>query len=347
MKRKWFPRFAALMVMMVFLMGCGGTADSAGASAQADSEGVQDVSETSGAEATEGQGTVSTTEIEPEERELLYRVLFHHPDDTDPEDDEVVYKYEYDEVGRLLREWDYIHKSYAEYEYNASGGLMKCTRYFKDDLTGWSEYAYDALGYLVRENNYGPDGNITVCTEQENDSSGNVLREVRYHGDGSMIYGTEYAYDTSGNLLEEIHYDNDGSVFLRVEYVYDESGRLAEKTDYKDADPDGNYEQRYEYAYDAAGNRIREVFYLNGEFRRYINYVFGSDGNMSRKEIHDIFSLTGEDILALYYEYTYNESGDLLTVVIYDRDGNVFYDTVDEDCLSCLLYEYRAALPGS
>ena len=312
--KKWLTKSVAVMVMTSFLVGCANTVGITDDVVQADSGENQSAAVVPATEDVEENNTIAAvTEIKSEERELLGRVLFHHPDDADPEDDEVLYEYEYDESGNLLRESKYITKSCTEYEYDESGNLMISKEYFKDDLSYRSEYEYDTQEYLVRVNNYKLDGNIGYYTEYENDSSGNVLKEIQY--------------------------ESDGSISLRVEYAYDESGKLIEKTCYNEASSD-NYEQRFEYLYDASGKLLREKWYLNGSFRGYKEYIHDSEGNLLKKEIHNISSFDGEDILDHYFEYTYDESGALLAQVMYDRDGNVFYDTVNEQFVQCFRYEY-------
>ena len=314
MKRKWLTKSVAVIAMALLLAGCGNTVNDTDISVQSDGGVIQDTAEESATEGEEEQNTISVTEIESEVTELLHRVLFHHPEDTNPEDDEVLYEYEYDKAGRLLRESNYNTKSCTVYEYDASDRLVKSEEYFKDDLSYWLEYEYDALGFLAQKNSYGLDGSISCYIEYENDSSGNVLKEVQY--------------------------ENDGSISVRVEYAYDEPGKLIEKTCYNEASVHGNNENRFEYVYDASDNLLRETWYLNDELRGYTEYIYDLDGNLLKEEVHYIFSFNGEDILDHYFEYTYDESGALLTQVMYERDGNVFYDTVNEQFVNCFRYEY-------
>ena len=314
MKRKWLPKLVTVTVMMFLLVGCGDAVDGTKGSIQSESEGIQNDEGTPAAKDLEEHHIIFVSEKESGKRNLLYRVLFHHPDDMDPEDDEVIYEYEYDEAERLLRESDYAYGLCMEYEYNISGKLMKCTRFSKGDLNYWSEYEYDVSGYLVREKNFCSDGSIGSYTEYENDSAGNVLKKVSYGVDGSMINSVEYTYDMSGNLTEETRYEENAH---------------------------GNYETRIEYTYDASGNLLRETGFTNGRFFRYNEYVYDTDENLTRKEVHFISSFNGEDTLDNYLQYTYDESGTLLTTVMYDRDGNVFYDTVGEKFVECYRYEYR------
>ena len=316
MRKKLVTILVLMTVMMILIAGCGNTVETPDISGQSDSGEIQNGSESLEPEDMEEQNTIPVTGMGFEVRTFLYRVLFHHPDDMDSDDDEVLIEYEYDEAGKLFSESNNIIKIREEYEYNSSGQLVKSTEYFQDGIYGWCEYEYDTQGYLIRENHYGSKGNKGYYQIYENDSFGNAIKEEQYY--------------------------SDDSISSRVEYEYDTSGKLTEKIIYKEADPHGNYEQRYEYIYDTSGNLIREDIYLNDEFKRYQEYIYGSDGNLFRREVHNISSWNGEDIIEHYYEYTYTESGDLLTEVMYDRDGNVFYDTINDVFVKCLRYEYKS-----
>ena len=91
MMKKWLTKSVAVMVMTSFLVGCANTVGITDDVVQADSGENQSAAVVPATEDVEENNTIAVTEIKSEERELLGRVLFHHPDDTDPEDDELLY----------------------------------------------------------------------------------------------------------------------------------------------------------------------------------------------------------------------------------------------------------------
>lgn len=326
MKRKWLPGSAAVAVMMIVLIGCGDTRDVRDMEATdrwPSGVEIEDDTTTHLAEDTETQDVMSDSEPgqeTSEETKLLYRVYHYLPSDTDPEDDELVYEYAYDESGTLINKKEYKNNTVIfeyVYEYGQAGELVKSTRYFKGELDLWTEYGYDANGYLVQEKNYGAEGEIGSYIEYENDGFGNILKKVQYDPDGGFDSSTEYTYDASGNLMEMDHY-------FKITPHYD-------------------HEDRMEYAYDASGNLLKETYYINNRFANYNEYAYGPDGKLTRKEVHFISDLDGSDTLDDHYEYTYDEEGYLLTAVMYGRNGNVYFDEVNENTIEGYRYEYIPA----
>ena len=322
MKRKWLAGLATVSVMMIVLTGCGDTGhmrdmrDMENTHCGPFGAEVEDDTATRMTADAETREVMSVNESEQEESEagkLLYRVYHYLPSDADPENDELVYEYAYDESCRLINKKEYRNDTVTfeyVYEYGQAGELVKSTRYFKDEIDLWREYDYDGFGYSVRESTYGAEGNI-----------------------GSFI---EYVTDDFGNILSEYHYDQNERITSMASYRYDASGNLTKV--YHDT-----YDDKIEYAYDASGNLLKETSYTNGGFYHYNAYVYDSEGNLTRKENHFISSLDGSDTLNDYYEYTYDEDGYLLTAVMYDRDGNVFFDEVNEEVIKGYRYEYIPA----
>lgn len=326
MKRKWLARSAAVVAMMILFTGCGDTGHMRDTGYEttcgpfgAEAEDDTATHLTVDAETREVMSFNGSEQEESEEGKLLYRVYHYLPGDADPENDELVYEYAYDGFGRLINKKEYSNNTVTfedVYEYGQAGELVKCTRYFKDEIDLWREYDYDGLIYSVRESTYGAEGNI-----------------------GSFI---EYVTDDFGNILSEYHYDQNERITSMASYRYDAAGNLTDERSTEET-YHGIYANKIEYAYDASGNLLKETSYTNGRFYHYNAYVYDSKGNLTRKENHFISSLDGSDTLNDYYEYTYDEDGYLLTAVMYDRDGNVFFDEVNEEVIKGYRYEYIPA----
>lgn len=103
---------------------------------------------------------------------------------------------EYDEQGRLLREWTEKGTNGPlidlENTYDEQGRLVKVTR-----SSGADYYTYDEKGNLIEESN-GVDRVVYTY-----DESGNCLSATRYNLNGTVKWQRTYTYDEGGNCLTD------------------------------------------------------------------------------------------------------------------------------------------------
>lgn len=130
---------------------------------------------------------------------------------------------EYDEQGRLLREWTEkgTDGPLIDFEntYDEQGRLVKVTR-----SSGADCYTYDEKGNLIEESN-------------------GVNRVV-------------YAYDESGNCLSTTRYNLNDTVMWQRTYTYDEGGHcLTDTITY-----DGERTESTANTYDGDGNRLTQTY---------------------------------------------------------------------------------------
>ena len=129
------------------------------------------------------------------------------------------------------------------------------------DGTEWGVHSvkqyYDSSDNLVRQENYGADGQLTLDSdgvavyEYEYDSAGNMTRVATYGADGRLVADSdgvavyEFEYDSAGNETRGTTYGADGRLTLNsngwaiAELEYDSAGNVVEAR-----------------AYDANGRRV-------------------------------------------------------------------------------------------
>ena len=127
---------------------------------------------------------------------------------NDPEGQEtvqVLYRYEYDEDGKVLR---------------------RATEHYAQKFSLVESYTYDSYGNILsyrREHTYeGEDGiEEDSTTTYTYDSQGNLQTMVEGRGDDPTI--TEFTYDSYGNILTVLEYSQNGSISPKyINYFYKE-----------------------------------------------------------------------------------------------------------------------------
>lgn len=203
--------------------------------------------------------------------------------------------FSYNEQGQL-----FLHESQAEkmmyvYTYDEEGRLQAIdhysTRYVADgDWQGQVIYFYD--GDVVSERYY-PNGGSTP--EYYTVYSGGKILEYRYEG----------KYDQEWDF-----------------YEYDEQGNLK----YMFSAAEGERELVYEYQYDERGVLVQVLSYFGSEHPDgSIRYFYNEMGDCVRIEISSLDWDTDEWALDIYYEFTYDTSGNLLTEKGFYGGGETFY----------------------
>ena len=218
-------------------------------------------------------------------------------------------KFEYDALGRVVRETDGSGRSIA-YEYDSADDLAAIT--YADGSR--VAYSYDETGNLtlVRD----ATGTYSYSYDQQNRPI-SLLRP-----DGSL---TTYAYDARGSIVKVINLDNAGGTVSSYEYSYDGRGYIATES-VTSTSVDGTKEQLVRsfsyfasgevagfaeacgsaitttaYAYDNTGNRAKATIINAGGTVETIAYSYDADNRL----IAQTSSLTGSTA------YTYDAAGNI------------------------------------
>jgi RHS repeat-associated protein len=146
--------------------------------------------------------------------------------------------YEYDDAGRVTKEYLETTTYDTDYAYNARGQTLTVT-----DANGkTTTYEYDAGGRLIKETNakgdyteYGYDlsSNRTSIKYRDSDQvettytfyKNNLLKDTVYPGYGDVSNTTHNLCDKNGNLIEQIDAKGNTTTF-----TYDDNNRLTGKT---------------------------------------------------------------------------------------------------------------------
>lgn len=253
-------------------------------------------------------------------------------------------QYEYDEHGNQTK---YSRDGKTTfYTYDESGNRIEEAYYDEDGgLNSRSVYEYTSDGLLQKETSYDADGALNWQYENKYDGHGNLIEiaSLFYSYDGEPVSGVtryQYTYDANGRPATRTELDESGK---RHETAYDEAGReikitvtdksgklLAETENafdeaghqilYASYDTLYGYEQtsRHIWKYDENGILVQEDEYTSGTGIRHQQYVYaGHDANGNATQTICYYFI---DVEALT-EYTYNESGKLLTRVVTGTEG--------------------------
>lgn len=116
---------------------------------------------------------------------------------------------------------------------------------------------YDQAGNMVREAEYGPDGELDWICSYSYDSAGRLVEEVIYT-DGNVVEGkTVHTYGADSRLAEVAEFGEDNEVEFKTSYTY-EASTLVEETR---ADESGQKSGCCKHKYDAKGNRVETIEY--------------------------------------------------------------------------------------
>ena len=190
-----------------------------------------------------------------------------------------IYVYEFDDKGRLSREYKTAFKDtiVTNYKYNDADQLILKRQ---SDQYGFHSYAYtyDDQGRIL-EQEYRRDSNkgldkmnfeldetfiITTETFSYLDFSDSTYKKVYYNNAGRE-YKTEFFYHTwDGQLVKQEGKLRNGSGNSKVRFAYDEKGRISAKQ--SEVNLTKNNTSRWEYEYDEFGNVLALRYYRNGQW---------------------------------------------------------------------------------
>ncbi|EKD68306.1 MAG: hypothetical protein ACD_47C00714G0002, partial [uncultured bacterium] len=116
---------------------------------------------------------------------------------------------------------------------------------------------YDQAGNMVREAEYGPDGELDWICSYAYDAAGRLSEETIYT-DGNVVEGrTVHGYNAESQLAEVSEFGDGSEAEYKTSYIY-EGGRLAEEVRTDDA---GEKSGCCKHKYDGAGKRLETVEY--------------------------------------------------------------------------------------
>lgn len=125
--------------------------------------------------------------------------------------------------------------------------------YFTDGAVGKLVYERDSSGGIIKEEHYGPEGNLVRYYINEYDTAGNMIRQENYTPDGELEGTEEYEYNGQGQRIKRSYYDIDGTLSWYETYEYDSNGN---RRRYDNYDSDGQLSWYQISLYDETGNWI-------------------------------------------------------------------------------------------
>lgn len=187
--------------------------------------------------------------------------------------------------------------------------------YFQDSILtsqDLTEYRYDEQGFQIEAVYYEDD--VRKRTNlYENDAYGNVLKVTSITDTSTILYENKLTLNNQNRVLRQEEYV-DGVLSSTMEYSYDNQGNIASEIYTIMEDGMVTHIRHREMSYDRKGNLLREICTLNDGI--YIQYDF-KDGQKV-KSTH--FEPDGE--ISQYWEYTYNDAGQLLKEASYTCETN-------------------------
>lgn len=170
------------------------------------------------------------------------------------------YGYEYDENGNIIKEYSDWSNAFTEYEYK-DGLVVKMHYTASDGLTFDEIYEYDEHGTQIKTTLYGESYDDTAITtvKPEYDAQGRLVRETDYGSDGNVYSVDEYEYNDKGEIIKETTASSFSGNKMTTEYVRDERGNVLSEH-IKSVKGDGTVisESRIEYEYNSDNKQISE-----------------------------------------------------------------------------------------
>ena len=218
--------------------------------------------------------------------------------------------------GTLAYYVEYGPNGYTSVEdYNEDGSLFSCYK-----------VEYDSNGNQSKTEWYGSDGTLLGYVLYEYDSDGNETKEEYYDSDGKLNY-----YAVPNDSGEMVVYNPDGTLF---DYDNDQESQTnsddSRETREDYYDENGELRQYALFQYDEEGNVIEVRRYDKADTLVWSSmYSYNSEGNLSECTVYDKF-----DNILLSLTYTYDSSGNLIEQIsdITSKDGN---------CTHYLYYQYE------
>lgn len=190
-------------------------------------------------------------------------------------------KYDYDETGRIIYNYDVINGEetlYSWWEYDPNGRLS--TEHYSSGAS-WI-YEYNSDGSLVRDAKINADGSLSVESLYYYDEYGQRIREENYDSEGNTISARDFYYDLDGRMIS--YYWDSGSYT-----ILNESGNFAERYNVASKYTPETH-RMYESDYSEAG-------YLT-EIREY------RDNNLKTKTVYEYIFFPLEEAVEMHFQLT-------------------------------------------
>lgn len=174
------------------------------------------------------------------------------------------YSYEYDSYGDLVKETEVKVSSgeedIVEYKYlYADDCMVKKTRYYNGEKSGYTEYKYDENNRVIKETVYNGYDALMDEYSYEYDDKGNVTTSI--HTDGGSNIETSMTYDSNNNLIEKKE-SKYGEITKWNQYTYNGDNGLVET---KELNEDGTVERITKVTRDSKNRQIKEIGNRNGK----------------------------------------------------------------------------------
>lgn len=203
----------------------------------------------------------------------------------------------------------------------------------EDEVSYKSVYIYDEMGRILAIDNFADEAETLRCPSSSyeyNEDGSYELKEgtwkYKYDANGNMTFlknssvTISNTYDEYGRLVQEESIAMDGSGTTITEYRYDDQGNCVERRVYAE---DGSDEYLYLMEYDANGNLTREEGQHNGVTGSIVEYTYNDHNDLTSKIESD---KDGQVHYVDYREYTYDEAGNMLTMVMRNpRTGSEYH----------------------
>jgi len=231
-------------------------------------------------------------------------------------------KYEYDSNGNMIKILQYKNgdvSSYIDFEYDLQNNLIRKSSYLEEQLVAKEEYEYQD-GKLLAVKYYGNGQDLSITQSYTYTANDNIATFSTHDGAGNLDNYTVYEYNEIGTVSKHSVYDNEGKLQSYVLYKYDAKGNLIEEN--TSTIVDGVVYENVAstiYSYDENDNKIRKDVYVKGNnLIVYNTYEYDAANNLIQESMY-----TSAGVATWYIIYEYDADGVLQKSTTYNGDGSV------------------------
>lgn len=180
------------------------------------------------------------------------------------------------------------------YEYNDEGACVVEKLYGPDGILVYKDVSggkNEGVSKTLYETQFDGKNNFSGYTETLLDDKGGVLEKVQCSYNGVVEGKYYYEYDDAGRVTRENRYTTYGELSVYTDYKYDAFGNVIEKIQ---RDPSGKEVLRDVMTYDGENRILREEHYTVGVCKSYADYVYNSDGSVTKTSymLKDEYTMT-------------------------------------------------------